>query len=352
MKKYVKKAVALLLCALTVALTLASCAKEPYPYDLEGYISVPEDLKSIDVTNEEIDAAVIEQIASVLRNSATEQTVMNRGAAVGDVVNLSVVCYFLDTYTEDRVTGNVIKPLTDPKCTFKIGDGKYPSELENAMLGKVTGDSFTVHAKLPASYTVDGLAESAVVYECTVNSVKEYVLPVYDDAFVQTVSDCVTVVEYEEMLRKAVIEEIAFDKLLARCSFKTYPVDEVGKHTSNFISYYTDLATAEELTLEEYVAKKFFIELSEFHLKADAYAKELVKSELLMYSLVRSYGLEITEDEYTAGAQKYANRYGLESISALESKFGTDYVEYTVQMDKVLSFLVTKITVPEDGVTE
>ena len=347
MRKCIIRTVALLLCALMAALSLASCAEEPYPYELDGYILVPQDIASITVSDKEIDEAVLEQIRTVIENSATEQPVMNRGAAEGDVVSISVVCYFLETYTEDRAKGEYIEALTDSDCTFKIGGGKYPAELEAALVGKVTGDSFSAHAKLPDTYTVDGLGSSTVVYECVVNSVREYIIPTYDNAFVQSVSACATVEEYEEMLKGAMLEELAFKNLLKHCSFKAYPVDEVNKHTSNFIAYYTDLATASELTLEEYVAKKFFIELSEFHLRADAYAKELVKSEMLMYSLVRSYDLAITDDEYTAGAQKYAERYGLESVSALESKFGSDYVEYTVQMDKVLTFLASKVTVPD-----
>lgn len=348
MKRYILRALALIICAVTVVGTLVSCSKEPYPYELDEYIIMPEDFSLITVTKAEIDTAIRERISAMLKNSAVEQPVMNRGAGIGDILNLSLVCYKLDTYTEDRLEGKYIGAITDNDCTVRIGDGKYPQELENALIGKAAGDSFNVHAKLPDTYTVDSLGATNVVYECVVKSVKESVLPAYNDEFVKSVSEYQTVLEYEESLRKPVIEELAFGKLLEQCSFKAYPIEEVNRHTSNFISYYTDLASSSQITLEQYVAKKLFIELSEFHLEADAYAKQMVKSELLLYSLVRKYELEVTNEEYTAGARMYAAKYGLESVSALESKFGIDYVTQTVQMDKVMAFLAERVTV-EDG---
>ena len=345
MKRYILRALALTICVVTVLATLVSCSSEPYPYELDEYILVPEDIASVTVTKSEIDERVSKRISNALKNYATEQPVMNRGAGVGDILNLSLVCYKLDTYTEDRLAGKYIEAITDDNCTVRIGDGKYPAELENALIGKVTGDSFNVQVRLPDTYTVDNLLATNVVYECVLKSVKELVLPIYNDEFVRNVSEYQTVLEYEESLRKPVIEELAFEKLLESCSFKAYPTEEVNTHTSNFISYYSDLASAAGITLEQYVARKFFIELNEFHLKADAYAKQMVKSELLLYSLVRKYELTITDEEYSAGAQLYAARYGLESVSALESKFGPDYVTQTVQMDKVMAFLADRVTV-------
>ena len=123
----------------------------------------------------------------------------------------------------------------------------------------------------------------------------------------------------------------------------------VGTYITSFIKYHTEKAEELKITLEEYAAKKFFVSITDFHLKADAYAKELVKKEMVLYSVARKNNLLLTDDEYTSGAMVYVNQYGLESVSQLESRFGTVYVHQTVLMDKVLVYLSDKVTVSTEA---
>ena len=347
MKKTVLRACAFTLLAIMLTGCFSGCTQDPYQYDLSEYITVPTDLTGITVTDEEIAVGVAERISSALYNKAEEVTVVERGAAIGDTVTVGFAVYHLDTYAEDRVSGKKIEEISDPSCIIRIGDGKHPQKLSEALIGKKAGDTFAVSLTLPSSYKVNSLAGKSVVYEGMVGSVKERVLPEYGDAFVQSVSACTTVAEYEEMLEKTVRQELIFEKLLALCTFNAYPVEEVNQYSGNFISYYTDLAQAAEISLEDYVARKFFVELNDFHLQADAYAKETVGKELLIYSLSRTYSITVSDQEYTERARVYASQYGLASVSALESKFGKDYVMRTVQTDKVLEYLESTLVPAE-----
>ena len=337
------RASALILCVITLMTMLISCSKDPYPYELSDYITVPEDISNIEVSDEKIASEVARRIGEALANSATEVAVVDRGAVTGDTVQLGLACYYLDSYADDRASGKRIEAISDPDCIIKIGSSRHPEKLQEALIGKEAGDVFVVQTVLPDSFKVDNLAGKSVVYECAVTALRTTVLPEYGDAFAMSASGLATVAEYEAMLKKTVREELIFDKLLSLSEIEVYPVDEVNQYSGNFISYYTDLATAAEMTLEEYVAKKFFIELNDFHLQADAYAKESVAKDLLMYYLIRTYDLEITDAEYTEGARRYAERYGLASISALESKFGKDFILKTVSMDKVLLYLASQV---------
>ena len=139
-------------------------------------------------------------------------------------------------------------------------------------------------------------------------------------------------------------KEICWEKLLGLAKVEAYPESEVDKYTSDYINYYSDLADQYGVTLEEYVAKRFFMEIRSFHVQADAYAKELVKSEMLLYRMARKYGITLSDDEYNAGAYKYALEYGLESVAQLEGKFGRYITRQTVLMDKVQEFVVDEVT--------
>ncbi len=339
MKNKSIRIVSFLLCTVFMFGILASCSKKPYDYDLSEYITVPEDLSSVTVTHEEILSAVNEKIQTVRKNKATLNNVTARGAITGDLVKIGFKCY----KTDEKKTE--ITELNDSDCLLILGEGKYPSELEASIMKKKVGEFYSVRITLPETFTACELAGKQIIYEVEIKELQAFVLPEYNDDFVKEISTCQSIEEYEQYLYERMKEELIFDKLLLMCGVRYYPTSEVQSYTSSFVKYYTEKAEELKITLEQYVAKKFFVNMTDFHLKADAYAKELVKEEMLLYSLARRYGLSLTDAEYNVGAQRYAAEYGLVSVSKLEAKFGTVYVRQSVLMDKTLEHIASMIEV-------
>ncbi len=338
MKKFVIKALCVIMCAVSVLFCFASCSKDPYEYKLSDYINVPDDLSAITVSHNEILKAVQDEILSLRKNKATKEVTQD-AAASGDIVKISFSCYKNDVLLED---------LSDDDCTLILGEGKYPAELESSLVGMMVGMKFDeITVKLTESFKSLQLEGSVVKYSGEVKQVEKVVLPEYNDAFVQSISSYQTTGEYEEYLYEKMRENLIFDAFIKTSVVKLYPVDELQAYTTSFVKYYTEKAEQSGLTLEQYAAKKFFINITDFHLKADEYAKKLVKEEMLLYTLARRYELDLTDDEYNQGAQKYLTEYGVASVSALESKFGTEYVRQTVLMDKVLAHMATLIPVTD-----
>jgi trigger factor len=327
--------------AVIILLTLTSCSKEPYEYDLKGFITVPEDISDIVITDAQIKETVEKQIQTVRKNKAKLETVTVRGAIYGDVAKVSIKCYRYDPEKK------LLQYLSDDNASIVLGQGKYPSELENAIIRRVAGEKFTILANLPITFTALDLAGRQVMYECEIKQISTYVLPEYNDDFVKSISSYETTAEYEEYLYIKMKEELVFQALLEKSTVTHYPVAEVQAYINSFVKYHTEKADELNLNLEEYAAKKFFVNMTDFHLKADAYAKELVKKEMVLYSVVRKNNIELTDDEYTAGAKAYADQYGLKSVSQLEGRFGTAYVQQTVLLDKVMAYLSEQITVSE-----
>lgn len=338
-----------LILVLFLNFSLVSCAKEPYPYEIEDYITLPSSWTDMTLTEKEIINRRDSDIMKVRSNAAIQEKVLSRNSVVGDIINISFVCYKSETYEADKAEGKFIQNISDSDCTIRLGDNKYPAQLENALIGRKEGDEFTVRITLPDSFTVDNLSGTAVVYEIKVNSVTELKLPLLNDAFVKTVSYCDTVEEYEEMMYQRAKENLIWEKLLQTVTVITYPVDEVNAYTIKFLTYYGDMAEKLNVTTEEYVAKKFFMSMPEFHSQADSYAKNLVKNELLLYYFVRIYDLQISDNEYQVRADKYVKQYGLNSVSELEGKFGSSYVRQTTQTEKILEYVSSVITVLNDG---
>lgn len=323
------------MCTVFASGILASCSKDPYDYDLSEYITVPEVSESITVTHDEILSAVNEKIQAVRKNKATLNDVTRRGAMTGDLVKLGFKCY----KTDEKKTE--ITDISDSDCSLILGDGKYPFELESSIMKRSAGEFYSVRVTLPSTFTASELAGKQVIYEVEIKGIQAFALPEYNDEFVKEISVYQTVDEYEKYLYEKMKEELIFDKLLSVCNVRLYPISEVQSYTSSFVKYYTERAEEYKLTLEQYVAKKFFVNMTDFHMNADSYAKELVKKEMLLYSLARRYNISLSDEEYTEGAKRYATEYGIASVSKLEAKFGTVYVRQSVLMDKTLEHIAS-----------
>lgn len=339
MKKQLIRCVCALMGAIFMLFSFSACSSELYDYDLDHYITVPKEWAKITVTEEEIIAKRNALVSEVLKNTASQEDKFGSGAGDGDRVRVSFTFYVFD-HTKGEYVGNTT--FSDSDCLIELGGGKYPRELENAIRGKRAGDVFEALALLKPDFSYPSLQGRTVKYVGTVLNVTGAVTVSLTDELVQSISRYETAAEYEQMLYVEAKRELYWSKLLAAVSVEAYPQEEVDKYTSDYTNYYSELATAAEVTLEEYVAKKFFIELREFHVQADVYAKELVKNEMVLYWLTRKYDLELTNSEYNDGAYKYALDYGLDSVAKLEGRFGSDIVEQTVLMDKVKDFVVSE----------
>lgn len=328
----------LIILTLTLCLSVfSSCGKASYPYEPDKYIKVPELPENFTVTEKEISEKIEEKILEIRKNNYIKTPVTDKAAEVGNMVNVSLVCYPAKDYGSDTV--KPIQALSDSDCTLIIGDGKYPSEIEKAVVGLFPNGKATARLTYSQSFALKEYAGESVIFEITLNAITELKLPLYNDAFVQSVSVCNTAEEYEKYLFERIKEDLIWDYMLKNSEIITYPSDELNEYSSEFSSYYSNLASEMGITLEEYVSKKYFMELTDFHLKNDGYAKDMVKGDLLLYSLVNRHGLQLTDEEYSAGAQGYAERYGYRSVSLLEGHFGSTFVRKSVQKDKVLAFL-------------
>ena len=336
---------AVLICVSAMMTVFSSCAGKAYEYDLAEYI-VPGDYSVIEITPEAVHKRTEEIKNTLLKNNAivppAENAVSISGRVLkkGDVAVVSYQCYL-----ESEVGKETAVPLMEDKeCHIVLGNGKYFEEIENALTGYNMGAKapINVPVTVPTDFSLGILKGKSVVFVITVNSAYELKLPVYNDEFIASVTHYSTVTEYEKALHVQVREQLVWEALLEKTKVTTYPMDEVSDHTLDFIEQYTSYATSAGVTLEQYVARKFFMDLADFHLKADEYAKRLTKEEMLVYQIARLNGLELTDEEYEAGAVKYAAIYRLSGRNELVSVYGETIVRYTVLKDKVLSFVYSQ----------
>ena len=341
MKRALSKILLLVFFCSTICGVFSSCAYAPYDYNLDEYIKVPDNITNITVTEDEIEQRLQENLLAVRTNAAIETNITSRSAITGDKVKLSIVGYLASNYGNKG--SSPISALTDTDCTFIIGNGKYPLELERSIIGHYINDQFTVRITLARDFGLSAYASQAVVFEIKILDITELQLPLFNDAFVKSVSHCETVDEYKEFMRTRAEEKLIWEKLLNIVEVKKFPEKELTNFERNYVNFYTTRASNSGKTLEEYIAQKFFLELSAFHIEASNYSKKSVKEELLLYYLVSKYDLELTQSEYNYRSGIYVKQYGMRSLTALEGRFGTAFIRQSVQFDKVLDFLKSEI---------
>lgn len=348
-RKVLARLIAVLTVAVLSASVLSSCSKEPYEdYDLRDHILIGA-YSEITVTDSELEAKLEEYRAALLNSKVTTTRITDRRLIKGDVAVVDYVCKQVGAADGEAPL------LSDVDCNIVIGEWKYFRELENALRGAYFDKPFKVNVSVPADHSLPKLAGKNVEFTVVLKDAYSMKLPEYNDAFISENTEYSTVAEYEQAIYGQVLQDVVWEKLIESSDVLSYPHNEVNECSLDFIEYYTALANSSSVTLEEYVARKFFIDATQFHLKADEYAKKLVKEKMAVYSIARNNSLELTDAEYNEAALKYAEKYGYRNVSELEGQYGAAFVKYTVLKDKVMKYVTEQSfawqtwSIPADG---
>jgi hypothetical protein len=60
---------------------------------------------------------------------------------------------------------------------------------------------------------------------------------------------------------------------------------------------------------------------------------------MMVYSIARKNGLELTDDEYQTRATEYAVEYGYDSLSDFEVDYGKSFIQYSILKDSVMRYV-------------
>ena len=85
---------------------------------------------------------------------------------------------------------------------LEIGSHSFIDNFEDQLVGLKAGDKKDVMVKFPESYHAENLAGKDAKFECTVNAVKEKVLPEINDELASNVSEFETLEEYKNHIKE------------------------------------------------------------------------------------------------------------------------------------------------------
>jgi FKBP-type peptidyl-prolyl cis-trans isomerase (trigger factor) len=73
------------------------------------------------------------------------------------------------------------------------------------------------------------------------------------------------------------------------------------------------------------------------------YVNARVKEELIFYSIVKTEGIEVTDEDYAAGLAQYAADQGVTETELVE-QYGEAYIRECILWDKLMVYLALQTT--------
>ena len=329
----------LCLCGLTAAVLMTGCAGSTDTTNVNlgsatvsEYRGVKVNVAAPEVTDDEVD----QKIQTNLKQNPNEVEV-DRAAKDGDIVNIDY------KGTKD---GEAFDGGTAEGTDLTLGSKTMIDGFEDGLIGAKKGETKTLNLTFPEDYREESLAGQAVVFEVTVNSVKEKQDAVLDDAFVQRTSSYQTVDEYKEGIRADLLtqkqktaeqemEQDVLQDVIDNSDFK-FSRNGISVRYNQMLKQYTNQAKMYGMTLSQ-MAQANGMDEAGFKEYIYSSVKEVAKKEIVVKDIAAKEGLDnITDEDMEAFAQ--ANGATKDTLVSL---YGEDTVKEQVLQDKVLRFLAS-----------
>jgi trigger factor len=140
----------------------------------------------------EVDEDDVAEQLDQLRERFAEVDEVERPAGTGDLVTLDL---------EVEVDGELLEDAAVEDALYEVGSGGVTPKLDEEVLGKAAGDTFTYEDALPEDFPDHGGADA--VFHVSVKDVREKTLPALDDDFATSASEFDTIEELRADLKRS-----------------------------------------------------------------------------------------------------------------------------------------------------
>lgn len=293
----------------------------------------------VEVTEDEINAELKRQQDA----NAKIENVTNRPVKDGDEIVLDF---------SGSVDGEKFEGGTAQDYDLVIGSGSFIPGFEDQLIGAEIGKEKDVHVTFPEDYGQKDLAGKAAVFECTVKSIKEKILPELNDQFADDVSEFSTLAEYKEDVKKNIADR---KEKANRTDKENETVDAVIANAK------IDIPEAMLKTQQRQIANEFAQQLQMQGLQFEQYlqytgmtrdqfieqmkpqADKRIRTRLCLEEIVKAENITVSDDEYNAELQKMADQYKI-PVENVKKVYSEQNAEDDLKKDIAVQKAITLIT--------
>ena len=291
------------------------------------------------------DADVKNKIDSLLQQYATKTQVKEGTVADGDNVNIDFVGSIDGVEFEGGNSDGAGYDLT-------LGSGSMIPGFEDGIVGHKVGETFNIKATFPENYGKDELNGKEADFKITINYLTQTALPEYNDAFVASYTDATSVLEYEDSVRKDLVEQYEqSDKsqnesaimqvLVEKTTYNEYPQQEMQDLIDKSIAQQEQAASSYGYSLGDYVTARYgFSDEDSFRQYIQGLAEDYIKEKIAVCAVAKDTGITVTKEEVDNYKKKIMDYYSYEDESKLEENYSSEDIVYYALAEKVVDFLL------------
>lgn len=257
------------------------------------------------VTDEDVD----KQIDSMRQRNGRIITVEDRAAQLGDTVNIDF---------EGFKDGVAFEGGKENGFDLKLGSGQFIPGFEDQVVGKNTGEEFTINVTFPENYQMEELAGKPVEFKIKLNEIKSTELPDLDDEFVKDATEFDTVDELKADIKKKLEENAVksadveadnniFEKVVEKMTAEIPEVMFESK-IDEMVRDFEMRLSQQGLNLETYLAYTG-MEKDSFRKTFEDQAKMQVKLRLALEKIAELESIVISDEKVDEEINRIAEMY-------------------------------------------
>ena len=331
-----KKIAKLCLCAAAALSLLAGCSgsaeegqEDLGTVTLAEYKGVTVNVPPAEVTDEDVE----NRIQSVLSKNQEEGEVA-RAAEEGDVVNIDYTGY---------QNGEEFAGGSAEGEDLELGSGTMIDGFEDGLIGLKKGDTKELNLTFPEDYREAALAGQSVVFDVTVNAVKEKRDPELTDEFVQSISDYQTVEEYRQGIRDEIltqrqesvdlqIQQTVLQNVVDNSQFDLSR-NAISRRYNAQIDQYQEQAKMYGMRLSQ-LAQSYGMDEGSFKEYVYASVEDDAKNQLVLNTIAAQEGIAVTDE----ARQELADMNGQTVEEGVEA-YGQESFDQMALNRQVMKFL-------------
>ncbi len=335
---------------LGLILTLGACSKdsEIYDYDLSEYVTVGEykgldsSYETVEVTQEDLDVA----IGGVLAAAAKADKVTTGVAVIGDKVNIDF---------NGTVDGKAFDGGSAKAQDLTLGSGSMIPGFEDQIVGEKIGSTFTIDVTFPEDYHAENLKGTKAKFEITINYKEgDPIMPEFNESFVKNNSQYSTMEEYMKELEKNVreakegqekarVQTEIWTKVIESSEVIKYPEVELKRKIDQNYEYYKSYASYYEMEFPEFLNTYLGMTEEEFEDYVNQQSEVICKQEMVLYTIARNEGIEVSKEEYDKGLKTMLEKEGFSSMDEFEAAYGEPFEEFAGKENIIITLLLEKV---------
>ena len=331
-----KKIAKLCLCAAAALSLLAGCSgsaeegqEDLGTVTLAEYKGVTVNVPPAEVTDEDVE----NRIQSVLSQNQ-EEVEVDRAAEEGDVVNIDYTGY---------QNGEEFAGGSAEGEDLELGSGTMIDGFEDGLIGLKKGDTKELNLTFPEDYREAALAGQSVVFDVTVNAVKEKRDPELTDEFVQSISDYQTVEEYRQGIRDEIltqrqesvdlqIQQTVLQNVVDNSQFDLSR-NAISRRYNAQIDQYQEQAKMYGMRLSQ-LAQSYGMDEGSFKEYVYASVEDDAKNQLVLNTIAAQEGIAVTDE----ARQELADMNGQTVEEGVEA-YGQESFDQMALNRQVMKFL-------------